>query len=108
MKITVLLKSGPSTTESKRAFQVVAGMLHQGHSVHLFMLQDAVHFCRSAQRSWTDLEELINEKLSVHVLVQDAELRGIALGAIHQEILRGEYEALVDLMESSDRVIGLV
>lgn len=83
-------------------------MLDQGHSVHLFMLQDAVHFCRSAQGSWTDLNELINEKFSVHVLVQDAELRGIAFSAIHQEISHGEYETLVDLMESSDRVVGLL
>ena len=44
MKIAVLLKSGPFTAEAHRALQVAADMLSQGHSVHLYLLQDAVNF----------------------------------------------------------------
>ena len=110
MKIAVLLKSGPTTTEAHRAFQVAADMLTQGHSVHLYLLQDAVNLCRPnlVYSSSVDLSRLIDEKLRVSVLIQDAELRGIDLKSVKQAISAGDYESLMDLMESSDRVIGML
>ena len=110
MKITVLLKSGPFTAEANRALQVAADMLSQGHSVHLYLLQDAVNFCRLDLKytSSIDLNRLIDEKLRVNVLIQDAELRGIDVKSAKQTISDGDYESLIDLIESSDRVIGML
>lgn len=110
MKIAVLLKSGPSSSEAHRALQVTADMLSQGHFVNLYLLQDAVHFCRPDLKNASSMElnRLVDEKLRVSFLIQDAELRGIDVKSVKQEVSGGNFESLMDLMESSDHVIGLL
>ena len=110
MKIAILLKSGPYTEEADRALQTARDMLAQGHSVILYLLQEAVRFCRPGMKrsDCMDLHELIEKNLEVHVLTQDAELRGIKAPSAGQAILERSYESLVDLMESCDRVVGIL
>ena len=110
MKIIVLLKSGPSSVEAYRALRVTSDMLSQGHAVNLYLLQDAVHFCQPDLQSDLSIElnRLVDEKLKVSFLTQDAELRGIDLNSIKQELMGGNFELLMDLMDSSDRVIGML
>jgi sulfur relay (sulfurtransferase) complex TusBCD TusD component (DsrE family) len=110
MKIAILLKSGPCTQGADRALQTAEDLLAQGHQVSLFLLQEAVRFCRPpAKRSdFVDLRHLIDKNLEVHVLTHDAKLRGMEVTSVGQPILEGSYESLIDLLESSDRAIGLL
>jgi len=110
MKVAILLKSGPCTDEADFALQTAADMLEQGHTVSLFLLQEAVRFCGPAiKRSDSmDLRALINKNLEVHVLTHDAKLRGIDVQSISQPISDGSYESLVDLLESCERVVGIL
>ncbi|MDZ7663858.1 MAG: DsrE family protein [Desulfotignum sp.] len=110
MKITILLKSGPSSIKAQRVIQVAADMMSQGDSVHLHLLQDAVHLSRSTLKTdvSTALDRLIDQGLDVSFLTQDAELRGLDVSAVPDKISGGTYDTLVDLMTSSDRVIGLL
>ncbi|MBW2430370.1 MAG: hypothetical protein PVH74_04750 [Desulfobacterales bacterium] len=110
MKIAVLLKSGPSSVEAHRALRVTSDMLSQGHTVYLYLLQDAVHFCQPdiENASSIELNRLVGEKLRVNFLIQDAELRGIDVKSVKKETPAGNFETLMDLMESSDQVIGLL
>ena len=110
MKIALLLKSGPGTDEAGRALQAALDLLAQGHTVTLYLLQEAVRFCQSGMTGSRrlDLQELTAKGLKVHVLTRDAELRGIAAPSAAQALAAGSYESLVDLMESSDRVIGIL
>jgi len=110
MKIAILLKSGPCTDEADRALQTAADMLAQGHSVNLYLLQEAVRFCGPGMKcsNSIDLQELIEKNIQVHVLTQDAELRGMNAPSAGQGILEGSYESLVDLMISCDQVVGIL
>lgn len=110
MKIAILLKNGPSTDEADRALQTAADMLAQGHGVSLYLLQEAVRFCGPAMKASTfmELQALIERDLEVHVLSRDAALRGIDVSCAGQGILEGSYDSLVDLMESCDRVVGIL
>jgi sulfur relay (sulfurtransferase) complex TusBCD TusD component (DsrE family) len=110
MKIAVLLKSGPSSVEVHRALQVTADMMSQGHFVNLYLLQDAVRFNQPDLKNASSIElnRLVDEGLRVSFLIQDAELRGMDVKSVKQEISGENYETLMDLMESSDRVIGLL
>ena len=110
MKIAILLKSGPGTEEAERALQTASGMLAQGHTINLFLFQEAVRFCRPGVQcsNSTSLQELPVKDLEVHVLSRDAELRGINAPYAGQAILDGSYESLMDLMESCDRVVGIL
>ncbi len=110
MKIAILLKSGPYTDQASRALQIAADLLAQGHTVTLYLLQEAVRFCgpsTSGSRS-IGLEELIGQGLETYVLTSDAELRGLTVVLEGQKISQGSYESLVDLMESCDRVVGIL
>jgi sulfur relay (sulfurtransferase) complex TusBCD TusD component (DsrE family) len=110
MKIAILLKNGPCTDEAARALQTAGDMLSQGHTVSLYLLQEAVHLCRQGMTcsGSIDLQSLIKKNLRVHVLTHDAELRGISVPSADQAISGGSYESLIDLMESCDRVVGVL
>lgn len=110
MKIAILLRSGPCTDEADRALQTAADLLAQGHTVSLFLLQEAVRFCGSAMKcsDSMDLGRLTDKNLEVHVLKQDAMLRGMDVTSVGRPISEGSYESLIDLLESCDRVIGLL
>ncbi len=109
MKIAILLKNGPCTDEADRALRTASDMLAQGHTVSLYLLQEAVRFCVPGISSNSmGLQELIEKYLEIHVLTSDAELRGINTSSADQGILEGTYESLVDLMESCDRVVGIL
>jgi sulfur relay protein TusB/DsrH len=110
MKITILLKSGPSSTEARRTLQVTADMMSQGDTVHLYLLQDAVHLSRTDLKTdaSTALDRLVDQGLDVSFLSRDAQLRGLDVSAVPEKMTPGTYDTLVDLMISSDRVIGLL
>jgi sulfur relay (sulfurtransferase) complex TusBCD TusD component (DsrE family) len=110
MKIAILLKNGPYTDEAGRALQTAGEMLIQGHTVSLSLLQEAVRFCqpRAECANTATLKDLIAKNLQVNVLTTDAELRGIDIAAADSAIGNGSYEALVNLMTSSDRVVGIL
>ncbi len=110
MKIAVLLKSGPFTAEAHRALQTAADLLSEDHAVHLYLLQDAVNFCQTDVKDDASrgMNCFLDEKLNVHVLVQDAALRGIDVDSAGRPVAGGDYDSLADLVTTSDRVIGLL
>jgi sulfur relay (sulfurtransferase) complex TusBCD TusD component (DsrE family) len=110
MKIAILLKSGPCTDEAGRALQTAGDMLQQGHAVSLYLLQEAVRFCRPSGKcsNSTSLQDLIDNNLEVLMMTRDAQLRGIEAAAGGPAISVGSYESLVDLMVSCDRVVGIL
>ena len=110
MKIAILLKNGPCTDEADRALQTAADMLAQGHSVNLYLLQEAVRFCGPGMKcpNSIGLQELIEKNIEVHVLTRDAALRGINAACAGQGVLEGSYESLVDVMESCDQIVGIL
>jgi hypothetical protein len=55
-----------------------------------------------------DLRPLLSKNLEVHVVAHDAELGGLDVQSMDQPISRGSYESLIDLLESSERVVGLL
>ena len=66
-------------------------MIAQGHTVSLFLLQEAVRFCRTSMKrsDSMDLRRLIENNLEVQVLTQDANMRGIEVSTSGQPILGG-------------------
>lgn len=110
MKITILLKSRPSSAKAARALKVTADMMSQGHAVNLYLLQDAVRFAGPdiENAPSAELNRLVAQGLTVEYLSPDAALRGMDDGFLKPDIPGGTYDTLVDRLESSDRVIGLL
>ena len=110
MRVAILLKSGPCTDKADRALQTATDMLAQGHDVSLYLLQEAVRFCRPAMQypGSMGLQKLIERNLDVRVLRHYAELRGINEPSTGQAISDGSYEDLINLLESCDRVVGIL
>jgi hypothetical protein len=55
-----------------------------------------------------NIQKLIGENLDVHVLTQDAQLRGIDLTSGDRGFSDGSYDSLVSLLETCDRVVGIL
>jgi sulfur transfer complex TusBCD TusB component (DsrH family) len=110
MKVAILLKSGPDSAEAERTLTIASDMLSQGHAVTLGLMQDAVHLCRSGASSpvAVHFQTLLEKQLSVKALKQDCSLRGIGQVSEKNAINTGDYSSLIDLIESSDRVIGIL
>jgi sulfur transfer complex TusBCD TusB component (DsrH family) len=110
MKVVILLKSGPDTAEAERTLTTASDILSQGHSVTLWLLQDAVHFCRAGLQFQAAgrLQALMDKSLVVQALQPDCSLRGIEPISGNRTISTGDYSSLIDLLESSDRIIGIL
>lgn len=54
------------------------------------------------------LKELMDKKLEVHVLAHDAQMRGIDAPAHEQAVVQGSYDSLISLLDSCDRVVGIL
>ena len=109
MKVAIFLKSGPDTTEAERTLTMASDMLSQGHAVTLCLLQDAVYLCRFGARfpAAGHLQSLLEKHLTIKALKQDCSLRGIDPVSENNAIYTGDYSSLIDLIETSDRVIGI-
>lgn len=105
MKILLILKRGPKTMEAQRALEMAREMAALGHQVSLFLLQEGVHLAR---RVAGEPDSLWPEGLAVQVLAQDLSLRGFGPDWLRESVLLGSYESLVELIEKSDRVIGVL
>jgi sulfur relay (sulfurtransferase) complex TusBCD TusD component (DsrE family) len=105
-----LLKSRPCTEEAGRALQTADDLLDRGHAVSLYLLQEAVRFCqpRAESANTVKLQDLIAKNLNVSALATDVELRGIDVNAAGLAIADGSYESLIELMESCDRIVGIL
>ena len=110
MKVVILLKSGPDSAEAERTLTIASDMLSQGHAVTLCLMQDAVHLCRSGASfpAAFHFQTLLEKQLPVTALKQDCSLRGIDPVSEKNAIKTGDYSSLIDLIESSDRVIGIL
>jgi sulfur transfer complex TusBCD TusB component (DsrH family) len=110
MKVLILLKSGPDTVEAERTLKTASDLLSQGHAVTLCLLQEAVHFYRGELQFPTvsSLQALMDRNLIVQALQPDCSLRGITPSSETSRITAGDYSSIVDLIESSDRTIGLL
>lgn len=110
MKVAILLKSGPDTVKAERALTIASDMLLSGHSVTLALLQEAVHFCREGLLFTTAsrLRELMDQGLAVQALIPDCSLRGIKPPFSKGLAAVGDYDKLVELIESADRTIGIL
>ncbi len=91
----VIVKSGPDTTEGKRGINLARNM-----AADLVFIQNGVYF-------------VIGEKLdgfcgTAYVLDEDRKLRGIADDAVIGDIVKLDYDGLVDIIASADKVFGMI
>jgi sulfur transfer complex TusBCD TusB component (DsrH family) len=74
------------------------------------LLQDAVHLCLPGVEgpAGIRLRALMEKTLAVYVMTEDTALRGFEALIPGQMISPGDYDSLVDLTESSYRVVDML
>jgi sulfur relay protein TusB/DsrH len=90
----VIVKSAPDMPEGRRGLKLARNI-----AADLILLQNGVYF---AQR-----ERLDGFSGKVFVLTDDIRLRGLKDEEIRQDVNRLNYDGLVDLMASEDKVAGM-
>lgn len=92
----VIVKSAPDTSEGKRGVKTARDM-----SADLILLQNGVYFIEGGK-----LEDLKFYR-TAYVLEEDKRLRGLKDNDANKNIKGITYDSLVDLMDGSDKVIGM-
>jgi sulfur relay protein TusB/DsrH len=114
--ILLLLNSVPSNPNAARAFQTALTLRAQGHSVSMFLLQDAVlaglkaEGYDSAQSNGdgagSSTGQALNAGVSMFALGEDLALRGFDPSKLLDGVRVADYAQLVDLFDQHTRVIG--
>lgn len=91
----VIVKNGTDTPEGRRGIRLARDM-----AADLVLIQNGVYFVREA-----GLDDFNGR---VYVLDEDLALRGLSGAETGKDIKKVDYDALVDLMAESDKVVGLV
>ncbi|GBE00566.1 hypothetical protein BMS3Abin07_02621 [bacterium BMS3Abin07] len=89
----VLIKSGPDTSEGKRALEMAEEM-----SADIVLLQDGTYFVLNGL-----LEEFPRTK---YAMAEDLELRGLAEVKKVSGLKNIQWDELTDMMAKEDKVIG--
>jgi sulfur relay protein TusB/DsrH len=90
----VIIKSAPDTPEGKRGLKMARDM-----AADLFLIQNGVYFAQE--------ERLEGFCGTAYVLEDDLKLRGIKGTGIEKGIRETGYDSFVDLMDESNKVIGM-
>lgn len=91
----MIVKNGIDTPEGKRGVQ-----LSRELAADLVLIQDGVYF---ACNGWLD-----DYNGNVYVLEEDLGLRGLINVGIGTDIRKIDYDTFVDLMITSDKVVGVL
>ncbi len=92
----VIIKSAPDTPEGKRGVKLARHM-----SADIVLLQNGVYFIEKEK-----LEDLGFVR-TAYVLEDDKRLRGLKDKDNKKNIKNINYDSLVDLMDGSDKVVGM-
>jgi sulfur relay protein TusB/DsrH len=90
----VLIKSAPDTPEGKRALKLARDM-----AADVCLLQNGVYFGLP--------ERLEGFCGAAYLIKEDARLRGLKPEDLDEGIKEIEYDELIDLMMSEDKVVGI-
>jgi sulfur relay protein TusB/DsrH len=90
----MIVKNGIDTPEGKRGVRLARDM-----AADLVLIQNGIYFVRDG-----GLDDF-NGK--VYVLDEDLVLRGLGDAEIGKDIRKVDYDALVDIIAGSDKVVGM-
>lgn len=90
----VIVKNAPDTMDGKRGIKLARDM-----AADVVFLQNGVYFVQK--------ERLEGFCGTAYVLDDDLRLRGLKGEEIEKDIRRLDYDGLVDLMASEDKVVGM-
>jgi sulfur relay protein TusB/DsrH len=90
----MIVKNGIDTPEGKRGVRLARDM-----AADLVLIQNGIYFVRDG-----GLDDF-NGK--VYVLDEDLALRGVGDAEIGKDIRKVDYDALVDIIAGSDKVVGM-
>jgi sulfur relay protein TusB/DsrH len=93
-KMLVIVKSAPDTPEGKRGLK-----LARDTAADLILLQNGIYFAQK--------ERLDGFSGRVYILDDDIRLRGLKDEEIQKDVNRLNYDGLVDLMASEDKMAGM-
>ncbi len=93
----VIIKSAPDTPEGKKGVRLACDM-----HADIVLLQNGIYFIKKDQ-----LEDLGFVR-TAYVLEDDRRLRGLTDDDAYRKNIKNiDYDGLVDLMDGSDKVIGM-
>ena len=96
------LKNGKLNT----VINIVEDQLKTGVNIKIVLIHDGVIGISKKGEIPQNLEKLINLPLTVYAMLPDLKARGINSETIHEKVILIEYEALVDILADTPKIVS--
>ena len=90
----------------ERLIPLLKAQIIKGSTIGLIFIHDGVINTSSRGRNPESVNELINLKVSLYALIPDLKARGIALEHVRESIRPIEYDEMVDIIDTTPKLIS--
>lgn len=90
----------------ERLLPLLKVQIKKGTTVGLVFIHDGVIGLNPNGAIPSQVEELLNSNITLKAMVPDMKARGIPVESLHDKVKPIEYDELVDLLDSSQKIIS--
>ena len=98
--------SGRKNIKLKKVINILEEQLKTGVNIKIVLIHDGVIGISKKGEIPQNLEKLINLPLTVYAMLPDLKARGINSETIHEKVILIEYEALVDILADTPKIVS--
>ncbi|MHA1467510.1 MAG: sulfurtransferase complex subunit TusB [Promethearchaeota archaeon] len=98
--------SGRKNVKLKKVVNILEEQLKTGVNIKIVLIHDGVIGISKKGEIPQNLEKLINLPLTVYAMLPDLKARGINSETIHEKVILIEYEALVDILAETPKIVS--
>ena len=98
--------SGHKNGKLSSVINIIEDQLKTGVNIKIVLIHDGVIGISKKGEITQNLEKLINLPLTVYAMLPDLKARGINSETIHEKVILIEYEALVDILAETPKIVS--
>jgi len=90
----------------ERLLPILKGQIKKRNQIGIVLIHDGVIGINNKGRITKAMEDLLSLEVLLFSMTPDLKARGIALDQTHERIIPIEYDALIDLLDNSIKIIS--
>jgi sulfur relay protein TusB/DsrH len=92
----------------ERLLPILRAQIKKNHQIGFVLIHDGVIGLSRKGKTPTSMIELLGLNITIYALKPDMNARGIPLNQLHDKIYAIDYDELVDVLESTKKVISWI
>jgi len=91
-----------------RLLPILKAQINKNHRINFVLIHDGVIGISKKGKIPKSMSELLNLDITVYALKPDIKARGIPFNQLHDKVNAIDYDELVDVLESTQKVISWI